>query len=298
MALLRAMGRSSLRGLAATPVTTGVAVATLAVTLTLVGAFALLVQNMERLLARFGEEIRVSAYLEKGLAEPEVQELVERVGSAPGVQEVTWVSEEEALARFRSGMFGRPSLLEGLEENPLPASLELGLVPERRNAQGVAVLAEALEGLPGIEEVSTGGGWVESYARAVGLVRALAVAIGAVLGFAALLVVSGTIRLAVYARRDELSILRLVGASRAYVVLPFVAEGLLQGVLGGLLALALLGLGFALFGARAGDGLELLLGHVEPVFLGWSGASWLVLAGAGLGAFGSVLALLRTEDPS
>lgn len=298
LALLRSMARSALRGLVATPVTTAVAVGTLAVTLTLVGAFALLVANMERLLTRFGEDIRVSAYLEKGLPEAEVRALAERVRTAPGVQEVELVTEEEALARFRAGLFGRPSLLEGLEENPLPASLEVTLVPERRDAEGVAVLASALEGLPGIADLGTGGAWVESYARAVGLVRGVAGAIGAVLGFATLLVVSGTIRLAVYARRDELAILRLVGASRAYVALPFVAEGVLQGVVGGLLALALLGGGFVLFGAQAGEGLELLLGHVEPAFLGLRGAATLVAAGAGLGALGSALALLRMGDAS
>lgn len=296
LALLEAMGRSSLRGLAATPVTTAVAVGTLAVTLTLVGAFALLVTNMERLLERFGEDIRVSAYLEAGLPEAEARALAERVRTAPGVQEVELVTETQALERFREGLFGRPSLLEGLEGSPLPASLEVTLVPERRDAAGVAVLAEALDGLPGIEELGTGGDWVESYARAVGLVRAVAAAIGAVLAFATLLVVSGTIRLAVYARRDEIEILRLVGGSRIYVTLPFLAEGVLQGVVGGLLALALLGFGFALFGARAGDGLELLLGHVRPVFLGLREAALLVGVGAGLGALGSALALLRPGD--
>lgn len=292
-ALLRAMGRSALRGLVATPVTTAVAVGTLAVTLLLVGAFALLVANMERLLERFGEDIRVSAYLEEGFPDAEARALAERVRTAPGVQAVELVSEEEALARFRQGLFGRPSLLEGLEENPLPASLEIALVPERRDARGVEVLAGALEGLPGIEELGTGGDWVRSYARAVGLVRAVAVAIGAVLALATLLVVSGTIRLAVYARRDELEILRLVGASRAYIALPFLAEGVLEGTLGGLLALGLLAAGFALFGASAAEGLELLLGHVQPAFLGLRSSAALVGAGAGLGALGSLLALVR-----
>lgn len=298
LALLRSMARSSLRGLRATPVTTGVAVGTLAVTLVLVGAFALVVANMERLLERFGEDIRVAAYLEKGLPPAEAELLAARVRTAPGVQAVELVTEEEALARFRKGLFGRPSLLEGLEENPLPASLEITLAPEQRDAAGVAALAGALEGLPGIEELGTGGGWVESYARAVRVVRGVAAGIGAVLAFATLLVVSGTIRLAVYARRDEIGILRLVGASRAYVAVPFLAEGVLQGLLGGALALALLAGGFALFGPSAAAGLELLLGHVEPVFLGVGGAVRLVGAGAALGLLGSALALLRTGEAS
>src|SRR5262249_50091133 len=139
--------------------------------------------------------------------------------------------------RFRASPFGRASLLDGLDENPLPASLEIVLAPEQRDRTGLDALVKRLSGLPGIAELGYGHEWVEGYARGVALVRRMAFALGAVLALATLLIVSNTIRLSVYARRDEIEILALVGAGRAFVAAPFLLEGLLEGALGGLLAL-------------------------------------------------------------
>jgi cell division transport system permease protein len=289
---LRTFARSALLGLRASPATSVVAVLTIGVTLLLVGAFALLVANMQRLVDRFGAEVRVSAYLVAGLPRAEQEALRERVRSAPGVESVSLVTEEEALRRFRAGGLEREALLEGLEDNPLPASLEIALAPERRNQDGVAALVEALAGTPGIADLGYGHEWVEGYARAVDLARGVATGLGVVLALAALLIVSNTIRLAVHSRRDEIGILRLVGASRLFVAVPFLLEGLLQGLAGGLLALGLL---FALFHTwlpTLRGGLEWLLGTASPAFLGAEGSLLLVGGGAVLGLLGSALALV------
>ncbi len=282
---------SALRGLAATPLTSAVATATIALCLLLVGSFVLLLTNMERVLARFGEELAVSAYLSDELTPAEHERVAERVRGIAGVENVRLVSKEAALERFRESPFGRASLLEGLDANPLPASLEIVLVPAERNKEGVEKLVAALAELPGIAELGYGHEWVEGYARAVGLVRGLAAGIGAVLALATLLIVANTIRLAIYARQDELEILQLVGAGRAFVATPYLLEGVLEGVIGGLLALGVLALGFRAARVLLGGGLELLLGYVEPAFFGPLGALALVVAGASLGLVGSLAAM-------
>lgn len=289
----------ALRGLAASPITSAVATATIAVCLLLAGAFTLLLTNMERVLARFGEELHVSAYLADGLTVAEQERLAERVEAVPGVESVTLVTKEVALERFRASPFGRASLLDGLDDNPLPASLEIVLVPAERNRGGVEALVAALRGDPGIAELGYGHEWVEGYARAVALVRGLALGIGAVLALATLLIVANTIRLSIYARRDEIEILQLVGAGRSFVATPFLLEGLLEGALGGLVALAALAVGFRALRALLGGGLELLLGYAEPAFFGAGGALLLVAAGAGLGLVGSAAAMtmLRVARP-
>jgi len=289
----------ALRGLAASPLTSAVATATIALCLLLAGAFALLLTNMERVLARFGEEVHVSAYLAEGLAAGEQERLAERVQAAPGVESVTLVSKQVALERFRASPFGRASLLDGLDDNPLPASLEIVLTPAERNRSGVEALVAKLRGVEGIAELGYGHEWVEGYARAVSLVRGLALGIGAVLALATLLIVANTIRLSIYARRDEIEILQLVGAGRAFVATPFLLEGLLEGTVGGLAALAILALGFRAARVVLGGGLELLLGYAEPAFLGGSGAFALVAAGAVLGLVGSAAAMtmLRVARP-
>jgi cell division transport system permease protein len=290
----RAASRA-LRGLAASPLTSAIATGTIALCLLLAGSFALLLVNMERVLSHFGQEVRVSAYLADELPAEAQEALAVRVQQLPGVESVAWVSKQAALERFRASPFGRASLLDGLDENPLPASLEIVLVPERRNRAGLDALVKELRDLPGIEELGYGHEWVEGYARAVAVVRGIALAIGGVLALATLLIVSNTIRLSVHARRDEIEILALVGAGRAFVATPFLLEGLLEGAVGGLLALGALALGFHALTARYGGGLELLLGNAAPLFFGSGEALALVGVGALLGALGSAAAVLRVR---
>jgi len=284
--------RTAVRGLVASPVTSAVAVGTIGVSLVLVGAFALLLFNMEGLLERFGGNLHVTAYLESGL-EPERQHaLGELARTVEGVAEVRLVTEAEALERFRKGVARGAAFLEGLDENPLPASLEITLVPERQSAAGMRIVTASLEGLVGVDDLASGQDWVEGYLRAVALVRGLAWGLGAILLFATLLIVANTIRLGVVARADELEILALVGASRGFVSVPFLLEGLLQGVAGGALALLLLFGLFHLVLPGFAFGLELLLGGAIPQFFSASQAFALVLGGALLGCIGSGTALL------
>jgi cell division transport system permease protein len=292
-ARLRYFVRSAWLGLRSSPLPSLVSVATIAVSLFLIGAFALLLSNMGGLLERFGRELRLTAYVAAGLSRDAERSLLERVRSVPGVERAEWVSREQALERFRERLGGESALLEGLDENPLPASIEIELDPARRDAAGLARVAEALESQDGIEEVSRGHAWVEGYARALSLLRAGAGVLGGVLGFAALVIVTNTIRLAVYARRDEIEILMLVGATRTFAAVPFLLEGLILGTLGGLLALGLLALGFAAFGGALEGGLVFLLGHATPRFLDAASCLRLVAAGAALGLLGSAAAVVR-----
>jgi cell division transport system permease protein len=291
-ARLAYFGRTALRGLAASPLPSGVAVITIATTLLLVGALALLVANMQGLLDRVARDLRVSAYLADDLSDSARTELLQRARTLPGVASVTLVDKQEALRRFQAGAGGRSGLLEGLDENPLPASLELSLATQARSAAGLRRLSEAVAALPGVVQVSSSQDWVDGYVRAVDLVRAVGGVLGGVLGLAALLIVANTIRLAVYARRDELEILALVGASRAVVGIPFVLEGALQGTAGGTLALGLLYALFRLLAPALGPDLALVLGFVEPRFLTPVGMAALVAAGTALGILGSLLSLV------
>lgn len=283
--------RTALRGIATSPVTSAVAVATIGITLVLVGAFGLLVSNMEALLDEFGGSLHVTVFLEEDLSEAERGGLAAVAGTVEGVESVRLVSKSEALERFRRGVGRGAALLEGLGENPLPASLEITLSPAWRSAKGLEVVARSLDGLPGIADISSGHAWVEGYLRAVALIRGIGFGLGGILALATLLIVANTIRLAVLSRRDELEILSLVGASRAFVNTPFLIEGLLQGAAGGVLAAVLLYALFRLVLPGFEFGLELVLGGLAPRFFTASEVLGLVASGAALGLIGSGAAL-------
>lgn len=279
------------RGIRQASTTSLLAVLTIAVVLVLLGSAWLLVGNMASLLDEFGGELKLTAYLDGDLREGPQKELADRVRSEPGVLEVELVTREEALVRFER-IAGSAELLEGLAENPLPASLEITLAPAARTKASIEDLEARLTGLPGVDELTHGQDWIEGYGRAIALVRGLAIGLGCVLGLAALLIVANTIRLAVYARRDELDILALVGASRTFVRVPFLLEGTIQGLLGGLLALALLFGTYELLQPQLEQGLELVIGRAELGFLTTGQAILLVCAGALLGLLGSITAML------
>src|SRR5690606_9434680 len=138
---LASLVRAALRGIAASPLTSGVAVATIGVTLVLVGAFALLVANMQRLLADFVSALPVTGVPDDAMAEPEQRGLAEAAGRIEGVASARLVDQAEALARFTNGVGRGAALLEGLDATPLPASIELVLTPEQRSAAGLERVA-------------------------------------------------------------------------------------------------------------------------------------------------------------
>jgi cell division transport system permease protein len=288
--LLDYFGRTALRGLRSSPVTTAVAVVTIGVSLVLVGAFQLLLRNMQQLLDDFGDDLQVTAYLEDGLGAGEQGRLEALLLSVEGVEGVRAVSKAEALERFRSGVGAGAALLEGLDENPLPASIEIQLVPERRSPEGMRIVVESIRGLPGIADLASGQDWVEGYLRAIALVRGVGIGLGVILALAALLIVTNTIRLALLARRDELEILWLVGASRSFMHTPFLLEGLLQGAIGGAVAVALLYGIFRLVLPGFEFGLEVVLG-TAPRFFTPGEALGLIVQGACLGLVGSIAAV-------
>ncbi len=285
---------NALRGIRSGSTTSLLAVLTIAIVLVLVGSATLLVENMAGVLDEFGAELQLTAYLEASTSEEDLWLLAGRVAAAPGVDHVEIVTKAQALLRFES-IAGGAELLAGLDENPLPASLEIHLLPEARTAEAIEILETALDGLPGIDELAQGQEWIEGYSRAVSLVRTGALGISIVLGMAALLIVANTIRLAVYARRDELEILALVGASRTFVRVPFMLEGTIQGILGGLIALLVLYGAYEMLLPQIRFGLELVVGRAELRFFTTAEAIRLIASGAGLGLLGSITALIGSR---
>jgi cell division transport system permease protein len=283
--------QSAGRGLHASPVTSGVAVLTIAIALLLVGGFGLVVGNMQGLLDRFGEQLHVTAYLDSKLDEVAEWALADQVAKLEGVQGVDLVNKAEALERFGRSI-GGADLLAGMEENPLPSSLEVALRPEYRSPEHLQAIAQQVAQLEGIDDLSHGQEWVEGYSRFAALVRLLAYGLGTVLALSAFLIVTNTIRLAVYARADEIEILDLVGASPVFIRTPFLLEGCFQGAVGGGLALIALWVVFQLALPRVEFGLEIFLGNTPPRFFSLDECAFLIGGGAALGALGSLAALV------
>ena len=269
-----------------------VSIGTIAVSLFVLGAFLTIANRLEQVVSRWTEKVQVIVYLDDRI-EPRVLESLEaRLKQDAAVDAAERVSREQALARFRELFRDLSSLPEDLGENPFPASLELNLKPGHQSPAEVQRLAKAFEGVPGVREIQYDLLWIERLATGVRLVRGVGAFLGGILALAGVFTISNVIRLTIYAREDELDIMRLVGATRAYVKGPFVAEGMLQGGLGGVVAALLLwtALGWL---SRALSSSDLLArtSLVPPVAL----APLLVVGGMAVGLAGSLLSLSRLK---
>lgn len=291
---LRTSLRSGLRGITGAPLVFVLSVTTMAAGMFLLAGYLLVVQNVRVVLASYGSDLSLVAFL--GPASGSTEALAAQLRSLPGVAEVQYVAPAEALERLRSDLGSDAGILDGLGENPLPGSFEITLVPEARTPEGVRSLAAELRRFDALSDVRYGEAWVESYAR---ILRALEW-VGAGLGVSLLLVlgviVAGTVRLAVHSRADEIAIQRLVGAGSFLVRLPFLLEGALQGALGATLAVGLLGLLFRFGLPLVGEAMRLVLGVATPVFFGPLEIGALLLFGTSLGLGSALLSLLRLED--
>ncbi|HBG45376.1 MAG TPA: hypothetical protein DDW94_00140 [Deltaproteobacteria bacterium] len=270
-------------------VTTALTSLTLAFSLAIFSLFVFIITNLNGVIEGWGEKTQVIAYVkDAGTVAPDV--LRNRILEIPGVSVVEFVSKEKALDEIRAELKGYEGILEGVDSNPLPASFEIKVKDEFNDPARLASVVGVLKAQEWVDEVQYSSEWVEKLASLVRFVKMAAVIIGAFIALATLFIISNTIRLAVYARSAEIEIMKLVGASDMYVKAPFVIEGMLQGLLGGLLAMGALAAGRAV-----------LIGHVPaylrfalempfpaPLFL-----LALVLSGMAMGVAGSLVSMNR-----
>jgi cell division transport system permease protein len=215
------------------------------------------------------------------------------IESISGTASVRYVSREEALKRFRERLRGQESLLEGVSAEVLPASLEISLKRSIRTADGTDAYVTSLRRIPGISEVQYGEEWLQRFSTFLTFMRLLAAVIGCFLLLAVTFIVSNTIKLTVYSRRDELELLSLVGATRFFIKAPFFLEGFIQGAAGAVTALLLLFGSWLAFFYNAENFLAVSPAAAGLTFLPLTHVVAIVAGGALLGLAGSMAALKR-----
>jgi len=204
-----------------------------------VGLFGLVAHNMRLALETVEERVEVVVYLRDDADPIDLDVARQEMSSLPEVSSVLFVSKDDALDKARSELPEFGDIFTGLDFNPLPASLEVSLRPGSRTPDAVARVSERAASYPMVEDVRFGQEWLEK----LFLLRRLGAATTSVLGgafaLAAALIIGTAVRLAIFARRDEILIMRLVGATNGFVRRPFLVEGALTGLVGGVVAMGL-----------------------------------------------------------
>ncbi len=255
---------------------------TLGFSLAIFSLFAFVITNLNAVVKSWGDRTQVIAYV-KNDPGPSPEAMKERILRMEGVRSADFTSKEKALNELRLELKGHEGILEGVDSNPLPASFEIRVHDEYIEPARLESVVKGIEAEAWVEEVQYSKEWAEKLASFLRFVKLVAAGTGAFLAAATLFIISNTIRLAVYARKDEIEIMKLVGASDMYVKAPFVIEGVVQGVLGGLLAMGILATGRAAIMGQVPAYLRFALEmpYPVPVFMAVLAASGVVMGVAG-----------------
>jgi cell division transport system permease protein len=224
--------------------------ATIAVALFVLGGFLLVTSNLDRLGSEWSRAAEMSVYLQDEATAADRSAVEQLLAPGQVVAAYEYVSKAEALKRFKTTFADLAGSLDEDDGSALPASYEVQLHASPGAQGALDALAAQLEEAPGVSDVRYDRQWLDRLLSAVTIVRSLGFALGAMLTIAAALTVANVVRLALYARRDELEIMQLVGAPQLYIRGPFVMEGVLQGGIGATVALAVLAAVFLLVRGR------------------------------------------------
>ena len=254
------------------------------------GSFLLVGQNLGRTLGRWQSEARLIVYLTPGTSEVGASEIEDRIRAAPWVKDVRSVSAADAKQMFRDAFPSLEDLMEGWSESPLPASLEVSMHAAPIDQEQVGRWMEELRAEPMVDMVDDDRDWIGQLEVLSAMARNIGLVVGLVLLGAATFTIASVVRLNAYLYQDEISIMRLVGATEFLIRGPFFFEGMLEGLMGGLLASG--GLYLAHTGLLSGlDSDGVLVDLLLRQFLSWPQLALLVAFGGLAGIVGVALSL-------
>ncbi len=268
--------------------------ATISLALFVLGAFLVVTANLQSLADQWSRGAELSVYLRDEVTPPQQQAIESALAPGDVVASREFVSKNAALARFKQTFADLASTVDTLGDNPLPASYEVRLHPTADVGETIDRLASRVRALDGVADVRYDRQWIGRLLSTVRVVRGVGVGLGLLLTMAAALTVANVVRLALYARRDELEIMHLVGAPDAFVRGPFVMEGVLQGGIGALAALAALGVVFLAVRTRLLMPLAAAVNLPSIRFLPLELCLLLVAGGMVVGCLGGIVAAWRS----
>lgn len=255
----------------------------------ILGSFVFVGLNLQKITIDWQEQIQFNVFLDDGATDYQKAEIEVILKKAVFVDDTYFISKEEARSRFGSDFTSYAKALDGVEENPFPASYQITLLRGVGKASFEKLRDQLME-MDGVEEVYYDEEIYQRLDTFAGLIKLSGWFFGSIMIFSSIFTISNVLKLTFFTRREEVDIMKLVGASRAYIRGPFIVEGVLIGLLGSTLALLLVFSGFWLVQGYITDK-EFLFGNLDLVFLTPRWMMILVCSGAISGLLGSLISL-------
>lgn len=272
--------REALTASGRAPLLSALGVVTIAFSIFAFGLFGLVAINIRKALEQVSERVEVRAFITDSTEIESVAAAMKDIGEFPEVARVDYVSKEKALERARAEM---GEFADVFEAAVLPASIEVHLRPGMRGPATVKSVADRIRTYAFIDDVRYGEEWVAKLYRLRNIATVAGIALGVAFAAVAIIIIGATIRMTVLARAKEISIMRLVGATDMFIRLPFLIDGLIKGILGGLLALLFVWVANKVINEYV---IETIFFDRQMIFLG-------IVAGALMGVIGSLVSVGR-----
>lgn len=263
------------------PLLSALSITTIAFSLFAFGLFGLVALNIRAALQRIEERVEIRAFIADSTSDKEIADAADQIAKFPEVLKVDIVTQDEALERAKKEL---GEFKDVFEAGVLPASLDVKLKPGNRDPASVRRVADHLHEIDFVDDVRFGEEWITQLYKLRNIAGAAGIALGLAFAAVAVIIIGATIRMAVLARSSEISIMRLVGATDAYISRPFHIESSVKGVLGGALALGMTYIAMRMLGQYL---------HFETVFFDSHLALLGILSGAVMGFGGSVVSVGR-----
>ncbi len=268
-----------------------IGVGTMAIAFLIFDAFILIFVNLSYWTEERGRLLSMSVYFKEEPDRIVLEDVQRELLGFPGVTIKRFISKDDAMEDLRRQLGDEAGLLDGLKENPLPASLEITFSRDKGGDAIPHQLKRRLERIDIVDEVQYSQEWIERFQAIMEALKIVGIIVGGLLFLAALFIITNTIKLTIYSRKDEIEILKLVGATDRFVKIPFLIEGSIQGFLGGSLALILLFVAYMIVVARVD--LRIGFASLDFVFLPTQCIVLLLVMSSIAGLIGSTISLGR-----
>jgi cell division transport system permease protein len=267
---------------------------TMVISMLILGGFCLVFVNVSAWIQGWDETWSMSIYLRDDVSDDQREALASYLNHLPSAEIKRYISKDAALREFKRILGPQARLLDGLETNPLPASFEVTFKKEATKSKDFYLVKNEIARMAGVEEVQYSEEWLGRFESFIHMARVLGLVVGGLLCVGVLFIISNTIKLTIYSRREEIEVMKMVGATDWFIRMPFLVEGLLQGMVSGALSIAILFLFY--YGLTIEKAQWFGFAGLGVNFLPLGYTFYIVILCMMLGLFGSFVAIGRFFD--
>jgi cell division transport system permease protein len=268
-----------------------ISIGTITISIILLASFILLSTNLDNWVRKWGESLSMSVYIKDGTDEKSKKDIESAIKQIKGAEIKGFITKEEAMITLKKSLGEQAGLLEGLDDIALPGSFEIIFKNGSNGAVDPKLIKASLEKIKGVDEVQYSQQLIERFQGVMGILRFTGYAMGALLCIAVLFITGNTIKLTIYTRKEEIEIYKLVGATDWFVKVPFLIEGVIQCLAGGIAALLLLFLAYAAISPKTIDVMDLPV--INLSFLSVGDMGFVILLSLLLGFVGGFISIGR-----